>query len=189
METKIERSNTVHNLLFNESVWHAVKMRANKANLSKKKSQPKLDANANNVENLNHNNSHNRSNNSGANSSSNSSNSSNRSSSNTPKRLSLPLDIHFKERFLSRISLTPKLSPSLESEPRTPVSKSLIRKSFVSTRTLQTERVLGSQFFLAFSLSFSPEKTRFRFLALSFVHRSISNFRLYCLETPEPTVC
>ena len=115
METKMERSNTVHNILFNESVWHAVKMRANKANLSKKKSKPKLDANANNmVDSLN-----------------------NSTNSITSKRLSLPLDMHFKERFLSRISLTPKLtpkrSPSIESsEPTTPVSKSFIRKSFVS---------------------------------------------------------
>ena len=110
----MERSNTIHSL-FNESViWHAVKMRANKANLRKKSAQ-KLDANGNNMNELNN------------------MKNLNNSTSNLPsKRLSLPLDIHFKERFLSRISLTPKLSPSLESEPTTPVSKSFIRKSFVS---------------------------------------------------------
>lgn len=111
MTSKIERSSST--IFFNDQIWLAIKMRANKANKFKK-SQPKLDANGNNMESMN--------------------NLNNLNNSSTPsKRLSLPLDLHFKERFLSRISLTPKLSPSLESsEPTTPVNKSFIRKSFVS---------------------------------------------------------
>jgi len=116
----MERSNTIHSILNESVIWHAVKgysLRANKANLRKKSAQKLIDANGNNMNELNNMNNIKNLNN---------------STSNLPsKRLSLPLDMHFKERFLSRISLTPKLSPSLEADAnQTPPSKSLIRKSF-----------------------------------------------------------